>query len=123
MALEENKTIVQDVKKALAIISNYCESKENGVSCLFSQDIGCDNCMLQLVSPNEYKDINVFADDNIRECIYETLKGEQMPKEKLLDIVYGKTNAKKCEISKIVTQMKREKIIYTVKDFEWLGIN
>lgn len=60
---------------------------------------------------------------NIRECIYETLKGEQMPKEKLLDIVYGKTNAKKCEISKIVTQMKREKIIYTVKDFEWLGIN
>lgn len=118
MALEENKTIMQDIKKALTIISNYCESKENGVSCLFSQGIGCDNCMLQVVSPNKYKDIV-----NIRECIYETLRDKQMSKEKLLDIVHGKTNAKKCEISKIVTQMKREKIIYTVKDFGGLGIN
>lgn len=73
------------------------------------------------MSEVDYNDLVSTAD--IRSCIFDILKGEQMEKEIVLEQAQQKLGIKKSEISKVITAMKREKIIYVVDDFGWLGIN
>ena len=46
-----------------------------------------------------------------------------MPKEKILEYVSEKLGVKKNEVSKVVTAMKKENVIYVVEDDGWLGID
>lgn len=65
----------------------------------------------------------LVSTSDIRDCVYDYLKGDQKPKEDILEYVSEKLSVKKNEVSKIITAMKKEKIIYVVSDFGWLGIN
>lgn len=58
-----------------------------------------------------------------RNCIYNYLKGEQMEKDAIVDYVSKALDVKKNEVSKVITAMKKEKIIYVVEEFGWLGID
>ena len=66
---------------------------------------------------------SLVSTSDIRDCIYNYLKGEQMCKEDVLEYVSEKLNVKKNEVSKVITTMKKEKIIYVVEEFGWLGID
>ena len=41
----------------------------------------------------------------------------------MIEYVAEKLNVKKNEVSKVITAMKKEKIVYAVEDFGWLGID
>ena len=66
---------------------------------------------------------SLISTSDIRDCIYSYLKGKQMPKEKILEYVSKKLGVKKNEVSKVVTAMKKENVIYIVEDDGWLGID
>ncbi len=66
---------------------------------------------------------SLVSTSDIRDCIYNYLKGNQIDKETLLDYVSGTLDVKKNEVSRVITAMKKEKIIYVVKDAGWLGID
>lgn len=66
---------------------------------------------------------SVVSTSDIRDCIYKCLKGSQQSKDDVLNSVTEILGIKKNEVSKVITEMKREKIIYVVKDFGWLGID
>ena len=91
-------------------------------------------------SANEVKDINrnevievfelikmeydsIISTSDIRDCIYSYLKNDQKSKEDVLGYVSKKLDAKKSEISKVITAMKKEKTIYVVEFDGYLGIN
>ena len=65
----------------------------------------------------------LISTSDIRECIYSYLKGSPAEKDNIIEYVSAKLDAKKNEVSKVITAMKKEKIIYVEKDFGWLGIN
>lgn len=66
---------------------------------------------------------SLVSTSDIRDCIYNFLKGHQIDKDEVLEYVSKKLDVKKNEVSKVITAMKKEKIIYVVKDFNWLGID
>lgn len=66
---------------------------------------------------------SLVSTSDIRDCIYNFLKGHQIDKDEVLEYVSEKLDVKKNEVSKVITAMKKEKIIYIVKDFNWLGID
>lgn len=68
-----------------------------------------------------YEDI--ISTSDIRDCIYKNLKGRQADKDDIIKEVQEQLGASKSEISKVITAMKKEKIIYKVIDFPWIGIN
>lgn len=76
---------------------------------------------IYLLSEVDYDSLVSTAD--IRDCIYNYLKGTQAAKETIVDFVSMTLGAKKNEVSKVITAMKKENIIYVVKDFGWLGID
>ena len=46
-----------------------------------------------------------------------------MEKDAIVDYVSETLDVKKKEVSKVINAMKKEKIIYVVEEFGWLGIN
>lgn len=79
--------------------------------------------IIQMYSLSEVEYDSIISDNDIMDCIYNCLKGDQKSKEDVLDFVSGTLDVKKSEVSKVITAMKKEKIIYTVADFGWIGIN
>ena len=65
----------------------------------------------------------LISTSDIRECIYSYLKGSPAEKDNIIEYVSAKLDVKKNEVSKVITAMKKENIIYVEKDFGWLGIN
>lgn len=66
---------------------------------------------------------SLISTSDIRDCVYDYLKGTQATKDRVLEYVSGRLDVKKNEVSKVITAMKKEKIIYVVEDDGWLGIN
>lgn len=60
---------------------------------------------------------------DIRDCVYNYLKGHQLDKSEVINYVSEILGVKKSDVSKVITGMKKEKIIYVVKDVDWLGID
>ena len=81
------------------------------------------NEVVKVYSLSEVGYDSIISDSDIRDCIYNCLKGNQKSKEDVLDFVSGKLGVKKSEVSKAITAMKKEKIIYTVAEFGWIGID
>lgn len=79
--------------------------------------------IIQMYSLSEVEYDSIISNSDIRDCIYSCLKGDQKLKEDVLDFVSGTLDVKKSEVSKVITAMKKEKIIYTVADFGWIGID
>lgn len=68
------------------------------------------------VEPSELID-----DGQIRDIICRILKGNQMTKSELIETVTINIDVSKPKISKVITKMKREKVIYDVDDWNYLG--
>lgn len=66
---------------------------------------------------------SLVSTSDIRDCIYDYLKGHQKYKEDILEYVSMKLDVKKKDVSKVITSMKKEKIIYVVEEDGWLGID
>ena len=66
---------------------------------------------------------SLVSTSDIRDCIYSYLKGTTAEKDDIIEYVSVKLGVNKNEVSKVITAMKKEKIIYVEKDFGWLGIN
>ena len=66
---------------------------------------------------------SLISTSDIRDCIYSYLKGNQEDKDHIIEYVSGRLDVKKNEVSKVITAMKKEKIIYVEEDFGWLGID
>lgn len=77
----------------------------------------------KLYALHETKYDDVVSTADIRTCIYNILKGSQMTKEEVLEEAQCTLGIKKSEISKVITAMKREKIIYDVIDMPCIGID
>ena len=65
----------------------------------------------------------LISTSDIRECIYSYLKGSPAEKDNIIEYVSAKLDVKKNEVSKVITAMKKEKIIYVEEDFGWLEID
>lgn len=78
-------------------------------------------CKVYGMHETNYDDIVSTAD--IRTCIYNILKGSQLTKEEVLEEAHETLGIKKSEISKVITAMKKEKIIYDVIDMPCIGID
>lgn len=81
------------------------------------------NKIVKIYSLTEVEYDSLVSTSDIRDCIYTYLKGNQMNKETVIDYVSEILGIKKNEVSKVITTMKKEKIIYVVKDDGWLGID
>lgn len=66
---------------------------------------------------------SLVSTSDIRDCIYSLLKGDQVDRNEVINYVAEKLDIKKKEVSKVITAMKKEKVIYVVEEFDWLGIN
>lgn len=79
--------------------------------------------VIALYGLNKISYDDLVSTSDIRDCIYEFLKDKQYSKEEVIESVSLTLDVKKADVSKVISQMKREKIIYTVKDFGWIGID
>lgn len=64
---------------------------------------------------------SLVSTSDIRDCIYNYLKGDQVDKDDVVNYVAETLNVKKKEVFKVITAMKKEKIICC--QGLWLGIN
>ena len=70
----------------------------------------------------------LFEDGTIRDTICEVLKGNQMPKDHVVQAVQDTTGSTITKINKVISQMKKEKLIYLVDDLwdsagrKWIGM-
>lgn len=70
----------------------------------------------------------LLESEDIRDAISEVLKGNQMPKDAVIDKVQIITSESVSKISKVITKMKKEKMIYLVDDLwdrngkKWIGM-
>lgn len=101
------------------------ETKSGSIKCNNTEEIKkyskSDIINIYLLQEVNYDDLVSTAD--IRDCIYNYLKGKQDTKENVLEYVSCALDIRKKEVSKVITSMKKEKIIYTVVDDGWIGIN
>ena len=58
----------------------------------------------------------LLESEDIRDAISEVLKGNQMSKDAVIDKVQIITSESVSKISKVITKMKKEKMIYLVDD-------
>lgn len=63
----------------------------------------------------------LITDSEIRDIICKILKGNQMTKSELLEKAHDYFEIPKSNVSKVITKMKKEKLIYNVKDWNYLG--
>lgn len=73
------------------------------------------------LSETDYDSLVSTAD--IRDCIYHYVKGDQIDKETVVNYVSETLGIRKSDVSKVITAMKKEKIIYVVRDMGWIGID
>lgn len=60
----------------------------------------------------------------VRDAITKFLKGNQMVKDELIEdvrIYLDISSSKKSRISKIITKMKKEGLVYDVEDWDYMG--
>ena len=63
----------------------------------------------------------LINDGEIRDAICSVLKGEQMTKRELIEQIYHYIDIPESKISKVITKMKKEKVIYNVDDWNYMG--
>lgn len=63
----------------------------------------------------------LISDGKIRDTICNVLKGNQMTKRELIDKVNLYLDIPESKISKVITKMKKEKIIYNIDDWDYMG--
>lgn len=63
----------------------------------------------------------LINDGEIRDEICDILKGEQMTKNELIEKLMISFDIPKSRLSKVITKMKREKLIYDVDDWNYMG--
>lgn len=101
------------------------ETKNGNIKCNNAEEVKAysksEIINIYLLQEVSYDDIVSTSD--IRDCIYNYLKGKQELKEDVIEYVSCVLDISKTEVSKVITAMKKEKIIYVVKDFGYLGIN
>lgn len=68
------------------------------------------------VDPDE-----LVSDADIMDEIINVLKGKQMTKNEVLDYVNCVIDVPKTKISKVITKMKKQKLIYDVNDWNYMG--
>lgn len=78
-----------------------------------------DEYKIYSLSPVESSEL--IDDGQIRDAICYVLKGSQMTKSELIETVNINIDVSKPKISKVITKMKREKVIYDVDDWNYLG--
>lgn len=70
----------------------------------------------------------LFEEGTIRDKICEILKGEQMPKDDVVYYVYDNSESTITKINKVISKMKKEKLIYAVDGLydkhgnKWIGM-
>mgnify|MGYP000847034958 FL=1 len=79
--------------------------------------------VVKIYSLSEVEYDTLISTSDIRDCIYKYLKGKQLGKDEVVNYVSEVLDIKKADVSKVITSMKKEKIIYTVRDFGWIGID
>lgn len=63
----------------------------------------------------------LISDGKIRDTICNVLKDNQMTKRELIDKVNLYLDIPESKISKVITKMKKEKIIYNIDDWNYMG--
>lgn len=71
---------------------------------------------LASVDPSE-----LVNDGQIRDTICHFLKGDQITKKELIEKVVNTMDIQKSKVSKVIAKMKKEKVIYDVDDWNYLG--
>ena len=66
---------------------------------------------------------SLVSTQDIREAVYACLKGKQLDKDDVIDAVTERLGVKRSDVSKVTTQMRKEKILYKVSGFPWIGID
>ena len=66
---------------------------------------------------------SIASTSEIRDCLYNYLKSDQIDRDTVLDYVAATLDVPKSKVSKVINSMIKEKIIYVVEDDGWLGIN
>lgn len=101
------------------------ETKTGHVKCNTTEEVKMfsKSEVIKVYTLNEVNYDDLVSASDIRDCIYNYLKGKQESKENVLEYVSDILNIKKAEVSKVITAMKKEKIIYVVVDDGWLGID
>ena len=90
------------------------------------EDMDISNCKVYSLSLIDKSEL--IFDGEIRDCIYKVLKGEQMEIQRVIDHVQSTLGIPVSKIKKIISKMKKEKIIYYVEDMydleghRWIGI-
>ena len=101
------------------------KTKKDYIICSSAEEVKKYNKseIIELYTINRVDYDNVVSTGDIRDAIYSFLKGEQHEKDEVLEFISVNLNVKTSEVSKVITAMKKEKIIYVVEEFGWLGIN
>lgn len=101
------------------------ETKNGNIKCNNVNEVKelSKNDVLKVYLLNEVNYDDLVSTSDIRDCIYNYLKGKQETKEDVIEYVTSILDVKKSEVSKVITAMKKEKIIYIVVDDGYLGIN
>ena len=81
------------------------------------------NKIIKIYSLTEVDYDSLVSTSDIRDCVYNFLKGTQAAKATVVDFVSTTLGVKKNEVSKVITVMKKENIIYVEESFGWLGID
>ena len=74
-----------------------------------------ENEVVELYTLTAVDYADVISNASIRDCIYQYLKGNHYPKEDVIEFVADSLEVKRGIVSKVITAMKKEKIIHTVK--------
>lgn len=70
----------------------------------------------------------LFEEGTIRDKVFEILKGKQMPKDEVVCYVYDNSESTITKINKVISKMKKEKLIFAVDDLydkhgnKWIGM-
>ena len=90
------------------------------------EDMGASNCKVYSLALLDTTEL--IFDGEIRDCIYKILKGEQMEVQMVINSVQDILGISETKIKKVISKMKKEKIIYYVEDMydleghRWIGI-
>lgn len=78
-----------------------------------------ENYKVYTLSPVDSSEL--VTDGEIRDKICCVLKGNQMTKNEVMEEIAACLDIPKSKISKVITKMKKEKMIYDVNDWNYLG--
>lgn len=82
-------------------------------------DYNLNNFKVYSLVPVDQADL--VNDGQIRDAISRVLKGNEITKDDLIDKVNYQLDIPKARISKVVTKMKKEGIIFTLDDLDYMG--